>query len=223
MARDERGAPFDPAAAEGDELGLLRALRGGDEATFAALLDRYQAAMVRLAMVYVSAPAVAEEVVQETWIGVIQGVDRFEGRSSLKTWLFRILTNQAKRRGAREDRTVPFSFLARRDADREPVVDPGRFFPASHPDAGHWVDELVDWRRLPEEDLLSEETRALVRRTIDCLPKGQRLVMAMRDIEGWTAGEVCAVLRISETNQRVLLHRARSKVRRAIERDRDEA
>ncbi len=224
MAREQRDAPFDPiAVAEGDDPGLVRAIQGGDEAAFVALLERYQTAMVRLAMVYVADPAVAEEVVQETWIGVLRGIGRFEGRASFKTWLFRILTNQAKRRGAREVRSVPFSSLGRRDAGgHEPAVDPERFFPVGDPDAGHWVNELVDWR-LPEEEILSRETRALVRRTIDCLPRGQRLVMAMRDIEGWTASEVCTVLEISETNQRVLLHRARSKVRQAIERDREEA
>ncbi len=207
------------ASAGSKDWSLIRALRTGEEAAFVALLDRYHASLVRLASLYVPNQAVAEEVVQETWVGVLRGIDQFEGRASFKTWLFRILVNQAKRRGAREARSVPFSALARPEAGGyEPAVDPDRFLPAGHDDAGHWAAELRDWRQTPEDVLLAHETRAEVRLAIADLPPGQRLVITMRDLEGWSADEVCNALTISETNQRVLLHRARSKVRRALER-----
>ena len=197
---------------------LIRALRGRNETAFAALVDRYHGQLIRLAMAYVSSRAVAEEVVQETWIGVLQGIDRFEGRAAFRTWLFRILTNQAKRRGERESRSVPFSALApTRSDDNGPAVDPDRFLPEGHPYAGHWTAHPRDWQQTPEERLLSKETRDLVRQAIEALPPNQRLVITMRDVEGWPADEVCNVLALSETNQRVLLHRARSKVRRSLE------
>jgi RNA polymerase sigma-70 factor (ECF subfamily) len=202
-----------------DDARLIRALRGRDEAAFAALVDQYHGSLVRLAMVYVSSRAVAEDVVQETWIGVLQGIDRFEGRSAFRTWLFRILTNQAKRRGERESRSVPFSALApAQSEENDPAVDPERFLPDGHRYAGHWTAFPRDWQQTPEERLLSAETRDFVRQAIEALPPNQRLVITMRDVEGWPAEEVCNVLAISETNQRVLLHRARSKVRRALER-----
>ena len=205
-------------AAEDDDRRLVAALRRGDDAAFAALLDRYHAPLVRLASLYVADPAVAEEVVQETWLGVLRGIDRFEGRAAFKTWLFRILTNQAKRRGAREGRSVSFSSLSQRDAEGdERAVAPERFVPAGDPDAGHWAGQLQDWKRSPEDEVLSQEVRSLVGREIEGLPPGQRMVIALRDVEGWGAAEVCGALGISETNQRVLLHRARSKVRRALD------
>jgi RNA polymerase sigma-70 factor, ECF subfamily len=209
----------DGGAGASEDARLLRALRGRDETAFAALVDRYHGQLVRLAMVYVSSRAIAEEVVQETWIGVLQGIDRFEGRSSFRTWLFRILTNQAKRRGERESRSVPFSALGTAQPDEDgPAVDPERFLPEGHRYAGHWTAFPRDWHQTPEERLLSAETQALVRRTIAALPPNQRLVITMRDIEGWPAADVCNSLAISQTNQRVLLHRARSHVRRALER-----
>ena len=217
-ARPHLPAGREPAAEDADRR-LVAALRRGDDAAFAALLDRYHAPLVRLASLYVADPAVAEEVIQETWLGVLRGIDRFEGRSSFKTWLCRILTNLAKRRGAREARTVPFSALSRPGADGAgPAVDPGRFLPPGDAWAGHWAGDLRDWGRLPEEALLAQEALAHVRRAIAALPPNQRLVVTMRDVEGWTAGEVCGALAISEANQRVLLHRARSGVRRALER-----
>jgi RNA polymerase sigma-70 factor (ECF subfamily) len=162
---------------------------------------------------------VAEEVVQETWLAVLQGIDRFEGRSSLKTWLFRILTNRAKTRGEREGRTVPFSALA--DAaeveGEEPAVDPDRFYGSEHPNAGLWVDVPQRWADTPERRLLSGEVQELVADAIAALPPSQRAVISLRDVEGWSSEEVCNVLELSETNQRVLLHRARTKVRRALE------
>jgi RNA polymerase sigma-70 factor, ECF subfamily len=198
---------------------LLLALRRRDEQAFATLVDRYHEQLVRLACLFVPSQAVAEEVAQETWIGVLQGIDRFEGRSSFRTWLFRILTNQAKRRGQREARSTPFAaFSAQADADDgEPAVAPERFLPASDEWAGHWVSYPQDWRETPEERFLSSETRALVQQAIAALPLNQRIVITLRDVEGFPSSEVCNVLAISETNQRVLLHRARSKVRRQLE------
>lgn len=197
---------------------LVAGLRCRDEAAFVALVERYQGQLTRLAMAHVSSRAVAEEVVQETWIGVLQGIDRFEGRAAFRTWLFRILINQAKRRGERESRSVPFSALFPADGDDgDPVVDPERFHPPGHRIAGHWAIRPQDWRETPEERLLSDETRAAVQEAIDALPPSQRLVITMRDVEGWPLEEICNVLSISETNQRVLLHRARSKVRQRLE------
>ena len=198
---------------------LLLALRRRDEQAFTALVDRYHARLVRLACLFVANQAVAEEVAQETWIGVLQGIDRFEGRSSFRTWLFRILTNQAKRRGQREARSMPFAAFSQADADDgEPAVEPERFLPASDEWAGHWVSYPQNWRETPEERFLSHETRALVQQAIDALPLNQRLVITLRDVEGFPSAEVCNALAISETYQRVLLHRARSKVRGHLER-----
>jgi RNA polymerase sigma-70 factor (ECF subfamily) len=201
-----------------DDEDLLLGLRRRDEQAFAALVDRYHARLVRLATLFVADQAVAEEVAQETWIGVLQGIDRFEGRSSFRTWLFRILTNQARRRGQREARSMPFAAFSQADADDgEPAVAPERFLPAGDEWAGHWVSYPRNWRETPEERFLSQETRALVQQAIDTLPLHQRLVITLRDVEGFPSAEVCNALAISETNQRVLLHRARSKVRAQLE------
>jgi RNA polymerase sigma-70 factor (ECF subfamily) len=206
--------------ASADEHGLLAALRGGDETAFVALVRQYHPALVRLATLYVGDPALAEEVAQETWLGALRGLDRFEGRSSLKTWLFRILVNRAKTRGQRESRSIPFSALWNPDAEpAEPAVEPGRFLPPDHPDwPGHWAAFPNNWDQVPEEVLLSQEALAVIQTAIAGLPPSQREVITLRDIQGWTAEEVCNVLNIGETNQRVLLHRARSKVRGALER-----
>lgn len=226
MSIDERLAArdqtvTDPAA---DDRLLVAALRAGEEAAFVALLDRYQAPMVRLAALYVPDRAIAEDVVQETWIGVLRGIDRFEGRSSFKTWLFRILTNQAKRRGAREGRSVPFSALARAEADGpDPAVEPERFLPPGDAWAGHWAAELPEWRQTPEDRFVAGETHARAKAAIAGLPPAQREVITLRDVDGWTAEEVCQALAVTPGNQRVLLHRARSKVRRALERYMEEA
>jgi RNA polymerase sigma-70 factor (ECF subfamily) len=206
------------AAASIDELFLLEQLRSGNEAAFVSLVDRYTPTMLRLAMIYVRVWAVAEEVVQETWMAVLEGLGRFEGRSSLKTWLFRILTNCAITRAQREGRSIPFSSLPNSDPDlAEPVIDPDRFFPADHQWSGHWVSFPFDWQEMPEERVLSRETRARLEKAIEALPSSQRQIIIMRDIEGWTSEETCNSLGISEVNQRVLLHRARSKVRGALE------
>ena len=202
-----------------DELSLIEALRAGDEAAFMALVETYHASLVRLAMVYVGDRAVAEEVAQETWVGVLKGLDRFERRSSLKTWIFRILTNRAMTRGQREGRSLPFSALWNPNGDTAPpAVDPDRFLPPDDPHwPGHWASVPGGWDEIPEERLLAQETLAVVQSAIDRLAPGQREVIILRDVQGWTSAEVCNVLALSETNQRVLLHRARSKVRHALE------
>jgi RNA polymerase sigma-70 factor (ECF subfamily) len=201
-----------------DEQQLVAALRAGDERAFETLIERYHRVLLRLALMYVPSRTVAEEVVQETWLGVLQGLARFEGRSSLKTWIFRILTNRARTRGQREGRSIPFSAAWSPEADSdEPAVEADRFLPIEHQAAGHWVSRPRDWNVLPEERLISHETRDQIQQAIDALPDSQREVITLRDVEGWSSEEVCNVLEISETNQRVLLHRARSKVRRALE------
>jgi RNA polymerase sigma-70 factor (ECF subfamily) len=189
-----------------------------------SLVDQYHTSLVRLAMMYVPDRAVAEEAAQETWLGVLRGLDQFEGRSSLKTWIFRILTNRAKTRGQREARSIPYSDLWNPDEEPDdPAVAPERFHPADHPRwPHHWTTSPGDWNQIPEERLLSQETRAVIQTAIEALPPAQREVITLRDIEGWSSEEVCSALEISETNQRVLLHRARSKVRCALEQYIDE-
>jgi RNA polymerase sigma-70 factor (ECF subfamily) len=200
-----------------DEEALIARLRAGDEQAFAALVDRHSPALLRVALAHVPSRAVAEEMVQETWIAVVRGVGRFEGRSSLKTWIFRILANVAARGGSRERRSVPFAALAAAEDTGEPTVDPDRFLPPDHERfPGHWWLMPGRWPT-PEEGLLAGETRAVIAAAIEALPAAQRTVIALRDIEGWSAEEVCAALELSAGNQRILLHRARSRVRTAIE------
>jgi RNA polymerase sigma-70 factor (ECF subfamily) len=192
---------------------LLQRLRAGDEAAFMDLVDRYGPLMLRIALMHVSSRAVAEEVVQEAWLGVLKGLDRFEGRSSLKTWILRIVANQARSRGERERRSVPVSSLT--PADDEPAVDPTRFRPFDDPRyPGGWT---LPPAPLPEERLLAEETLARVREAIAALPARQQEVILLRDVEGWEPEEVSEALGITDGNQRVLLHRARSKVRTELE------
>ena len=193
---------------------LLAALRRGDERAFVQLVERHQGLMLRIALRYVRTRASAEEVVQETWLGVLNGIEQFEGRSSLKTWIFRILTNRALTRAEREGRMVPFSSLGDDDG---PAVDPDRFRPEGEKWAGGWKSFPPSWDTLPEERLLDRETLAVVGEAIAELPERQHLVIVMRDVEGWSSDEVCQALAISEANQRVLLHRARSKVRGSLE------
>ena len=201
-----------------DEQRLLAALREGDEEAFRTLVRAHGPALLRVALTFVSTRGAAEEVVQETWLGLLRGLDRFEGRSSLKTWLFRILTNTAKTRGMRESRTVPFASLGPELDEEGAAVDPARFLDATHPVwPGHWASPIPRWESLPEARLLGAETRAAIERAVDALPPVQRRVLVLRDIEGFDAEEVCNALELSETNQRVLLHRARSKVRAALE------
>jgi RNA polymerase sigma-70 factor (ECF subfamily) len=192
---------------------IVDALKRGDERVFADLVDAYSPGLMRMAQMFVRDRAVAEDVVQDTWIAVLRGIDRFEGRSSLKTWIYRILMNTAKTRGQRESRSIPFSAAA---SDDEPSVDPDRFLDANHRYAGGWMIGPSEWQT-PEEELLQGETRDAILAAIDELPDAQRAVITMRDVEGFPAEEVAEALGISDGNQRVLLHRARSKVRRAIE------
>lgn len=199
--------------ASSEDLRLVKRILAGDENAFGALVDRYHGALLRLATVFVGNRATAEEVVQETWLGVLSGLRAFEGRSALKTWIFRILTNRAKTRGKREARSLPFSALASVEEEFEPAVEPGRFTPD-----GMWAEPPQSWNKnTPEQLLLREETRGLIERAIAELPPAQRAVVTLRDIDGMDSGEVCNILEIAETNQRVLLHRGRSKLRRALE------
>jgi RNA polymerase sigma-70 factor (ECF subfamily) len=204
---------------EVEERDLCSALRRGDENAFGRLVELYHAPLRRLALTYVRSGAIADEVVQETWLGVITGIDRFEGRSSLKTWIFRILTNIAKTRAMREGRTVPLSALARAEADADdPAVDPNRFLDQQHAKwPGHWASPPTRWETLPEQHLAGRETLDVLKQAVERLPPAQRQVLVLRDVEGWDAPEVCELLDVSEANQRVLLHRGRSKVRQALE------
>jgi RNA polymerase sigma-70 factor (ECF subfamily) len=193
---------------------LVDALRAGEEDAFRELARMHHASLLRVAQIYVPSRAVAEEVVQETWLAVLEGIDRFEGRSSLKTWIFRILANRAKTRAERERRTIPFSAL-QPDRVPEPALDPERFRDSEDGRwPGHWSTPPQPW---PEDKLLAAETREKLAQAIEGLPASQRAVISLRDLEGWSAEEVCNALDLSETNQRVLLHRARSKVRNALE------
>lgn len=212
-----RDAPAHPAA--GDEE-LVAALRQGDEQAFTQLVTALHGPLLRVALMYVANRAVAEDVIQQTWLGVLQGLDRFEGRSALRTWIFRILVNIAKTRGKAESRSVPFSALAETEvAEDEPAVPPERFLlDERDPARGYWASTPRDWSTLPEERLLSTEARATIAQAIATLPPAQREVITLRDVEGCSAEEVCEALAISAGNQRVLLHRARAKVRRALER-----
>jgi RNA polymerase sigma-70 factor (ECF subfamily) len=188
---------------------LVERLRAGDEGAFAELLRSYNSSLLRVARLYVPTAALAEDVVQETWLGVVKGIDRFEGRSSLKTWIFRILANTAKTQGQREARSLPFSSLEDAGGTFEPAVEAGRFTAV-----GHWADPPRQW---PEDRLLARETVQVIEAAIASLPPAQRAVVSLRDVEGWDAEEVRNTLDLSETNQRVLLHRGRAKVRRALD------
>ena len=193
----------------------LEALRTGDEEAFRELVREYQPSLVRVARIYVSNQSTAEEVAAETWLGVLNGLDRFEGRSSLRTWIFRILTNIAKTRAVRDGRTLPFSALQDPGRMPEAAVDADRFLDPEHPRwPGHWAVKPEPW---PEDALLAAETRERLEQAIEALPATQRAVISLRDIEGWSSEEVRNALDLSETNQRVLLHRARSKVRAALQ------
>ncbi len=205
-----------PAQVDTDDGELAAALRAGDEQAFGELVDRHYSAMLRVARSFVATKEAAEDVVQETFLGVIQGIDRFEGRSSLRTWMFRILVNRARTRGEREGRTRPFSSIAAAAEDDEPAVDPDRFAAD-----GRWVgfwSASPSVEHLPEAKVLAVEIGDHLSRAIDGLPPAQRTVLELRDVRGFSSTEVCELLDISEANQRVLLHRARSKARTALER-----
>ena len=201
------------------EADLVARLRGGDEDAFDELIGRYHGTMLAVARSYVRTTAVAEEVVQEAWLGVIKGLDRFEARASLKTWILRILVNTAMARGGREARSTPFSSLG--EEERQAAVDPDRFRAADTAFAGHWNAYPGDWNQVPEEVLLGRETLDVAKRAIGELTEPQRSVITMRDVAGLPSDEVCEALDLTPEYQRVLLHRARSRVRAELERHLD--
>lgn len=214
----ETEAPVETYQAAYEDKRIVKALQAGDEKVFMELVENLGPSMLRVALLFVRTRAVAEEVVQEAWLGVLSGIGRFEGRSSLKTWVFRILTNIAKTRGEREGRSVPFSSLASDDLESgESSVEPDRFLPDGDRWAGHWASSPRRFDAQPESRLLARETLGIVQRVVEALPEAQRVVLTMRDIAGFASEEVCEALGISEVNQRVLLHRGRSKVRSALE------
>jgi RNA polymerase sigma-70 factor (ECF subfamily) len=184
---------------------LLRRLRAGDEQAFVALVERYNGSMLRLALSFVPSRAVAEEVVQDTWLAVLRGLAAFQERSSLRTWVFTILVNRARTTGTREQRSIPV-------ADTGPVVDASRFGPD-----GRWSAPPEHWIEEAEDRIEAEKLAGLLRGAIDGLPARQREVVLLRDVEGMSSAEVCEVLAISEANQRVLLHRGRGKLRQTLE------
>lgn len=205
-------APY-PDEGESPEREFVTRLRARDAAAFSRLLELYHGSLLRLALAFVPSRAVAEEVVQETWLGVIQGLDRFEGRSALKTWIFRILTNRAKSRGAREHRSLPFSELSFDDGEYHGAVDAARFKAD-----GMWGLPPQRWQAHSPEKLASDhQALTQLEAAIAALPPPQRAVVTLRDVEGLSSDEVCNILELSDTNQRVLLHRARSKLRSVLE------
>jgi RNA polymerase sigma-70 factor (ECF subfamily) len=206
-----------PEMAAADEASMVEALLRGDERAFEWLVQQHHTTLVRLALRYVRDPAIAEEVAQETWLQVLKGLPRFQLRSSLKTWMTQIVMNRARTRARRDRRSLPFTdaWLATL-ADGEPAVDQDRFNSSDSPaNADRWASAPRPF--MPEERILADETRSIVQRVIAALPVAQREVITLRDIEGRSAIEVCNTLGLTETNQRVLLHRARSRVRAALE------
>ena len=201
--------------AKGEESRLVAALRHGDETAFVQVVDRFTPAMLRLARVYGLGADAAEDVVQETWLRVLRSLDRFEERSSFRTWLFAILGNCARSRSEAERRSVPVAGL---EGDASPAVDESRFFPADHPRwAGMWTTLVDSWETIPDERLLAGEARERFRDAIEALPARYATVFVLRDVEGWSSDEVCVLLDLSPENQRVLLHRARTRLRAALE------
>ena len=201
-----------------DEIQLLNLLRQRDEMAFTQLVEQFHTSLMRLARLFVQEVTVAEELAQEIWLAVLQGLDGFEGRSNLKTWIFTILTNKAKTRSRRENRSLVFSDLE--ESSDSATVNPDRFNdPSAEKWANHWIvgAEPTSWAGIPEAVILSDETLDLIRQPIDELPESQRAVITLRDVEELSSQEICNILGISETNQRVLLHRARAKVRQALE------
>lgn len=193
-------------------------MQSGDEGAFREVIERYHGSVMRACQQYVRDRALAEEVAQETWLSVLRALDRFEGRSSLKTWIVTIAVNTARTRARRERRTVAFSRVAGDLESFEPAVAPSRFRGPNQPYPGGWVSFPPSWGDAPEERVLSQEIGHELREAIENLPSTQREVVTLRDIEGLSAAEVCTILGVSESNQRVLLHRGRSKVRGWLER-----
>jgi RNA polymerase sigma-70 factor (ECF subfamily) len=200
------------ASGADEDSALVARVQAGDRSAFAALVRRHGPSLLRFARIFVREQTAAEEVVQDTWMGILEGLDGFEGRASFKTWLYRILANRARTRAVREGRSVPFSALADAEGD-EPAVDPGRFEPG-----GHWRDPPVGWTdETPERLALAAETRAVIEDAVRALPQAQRAVLVLRDEDGLDTDEICNLLDLTVTNQRVLLHRARTRVRQALE------
>lgn len=217
LAPPGRAEVGDPLLAGDSERDLLEALLRGDESAFVTLVDQYHAGLVRLALVYVRDRGTADEVTQDAWLGVLRGLRQFAGRSSLKTWIYRILINCAKHRAVRDRNCIPFS--AAWDPAFEPfesAVAPERFRAPGDQWTGGWVSFPASWGNAPEERLLAREVRAQIQTAIDRLPPSQREVVLLRDVQGWSAAEVCHALKVSESNQRVLLHRGRSRLREAL-------
>ena len=207
-----------PVAVEGGEDQLLTELRKGDEEAFRTLVRRHTPSMTRVAMAFVSRRAVADEVVQETWLNVVRSLNAFEARSSLRTWIYAILGNCARRRAEQEQRLVPLSEIAADEASgNEFGVRRDRFFDSGRW-AGMWSTAVSRWEGLPEERFASSELRAALLEAIDSLPRMQRAVITLRDVEAWSSQEVCNYLGLADGNQRILLHRARAAARLAIER-----
>jgi RNA polymerase sigma-70 factor (ECF subfamily) len=201
-----------------DDPALLVAVREGDETAFVLLVERYHASLVRLARLYVDACAV-DDVVQDTWMGALHGLPNFQGRASFKTWLFHILVNRARTRAVRDARTIPMSVFVQAETEAQEVaVDPSRFRTADDRYPGHWMPlAKPSADELPEERLLAEELDTVVRSALEALPFAQAEVVRLRDVEGMTSDEVCQLLNLTEGNQRVLLHRGRSKLRSKLE------
>src|SRR5436305_14245656 len=202
-----------PAAAPDEQ--IVAGLRAGDEVTFRDLFERNYPMMKRVARGYVGSEAVAEEIVQDTWMAIVTGIGRFEGRSSIRTWIFSILTNQAKSHSARERRAMPFSSISQDGAD-ESSLDPDAFQKDDEAWPGHWATPPRAWQR-PDRRVLSLETRERIRHAMFGLPERQRQVVGLRDVDGLSSGEVCSLLGLSRENERVLLHRGRSRLRAALE------
>ena len=204
-SRHRTGAGAPTLRSVDSDAALLARLRAGDEDAFVTLVGRYNGSLLRLARAYVPSDAVAEEAVQDTWMGVVRGVDRFEGRSSFKTWLFRILLNRARTAGLREPRSVPLT-------DDEPAVDPTRFTTA-----GAWAEPLQPWEADADDRLVASTWTTTLLQALDGLPPRQREIVVLRDVDGLPSEDVCTVLGITEGNQRVLLHRGRSTLRTMLE------
>ena len=203
--------PLDPDRRHDDA--LVQALQDGDERVFSEIVEQWSGGMLRMALSHVDSRAIAEDVVQDAWLTVLRTLDRFERRSTLRTWVLGIVINLARSRARAERRSVPLE-----DGLTDAAVDPARFLPADHPRwPHHWAVEPIPWRT-PEEELLAAETRKVLAEAIDALPPAQRDVVVLRDIDGLSSAEVCNILGLTDTNQRVLLHRARSRVRTALER-----
>ncbi len=195
------------------EIALVRALQAGDEATFERVVAEHTPAMLRVAGAYRVGQAAAEDIVQEAWLRALRALDRFEGRSSFRTWLFAILGNCARDRVEVDGRSISVGGL-----DDEPAVEPGRFFGGEHPRwAGMWTTLVDSWDSVPDEQLLAGEARERFRQAVDELPERYAIVFVLRDLEGWTSDEVCVLLDLTPANQRVLLHRARNRIRAALE------